>query len=188
MNVDNQIFWMLIEPVHAKAEAFCRKLAGNKDDGDDLYQESLLLALRKFAQLRDHSALRPWLFRIIVNCFKNSLRQPWWKQRKVISSGIRQSGNFDDPRCEYELNRWLEKALKSLSAENRALIILYEIEGWEITDLSRILKRPAGTIKARLARSRRKMRRAIENQLSRNINFNSADEVIYALQRNKTAD
>lgn len=188
MNVDNQIFWKLIEPVHAKAEAFCRKLAGNKDEGDDLYQDSLLLALRKFAQLRDQSALRPWLFRIIVNSFKNSRRQPWWKSGRESSAGSPVSDDFDDPRSQYELNRWLEKALGALSAENRALIILYEIEGWEIAELSRMFKRPSGTIKARLSRSRFKMRTAIEKQLARDVNSNSADEVIYALQRSKTAD
>jgi len=39
-NVDNQTFWKLIEPVHAQTRVFCRKLAGNKDDGDVILMDS----------------------------------------------------------------------------------------------------------------------------------------------------
>jgi DNA-directed RNA polymerase specialized sigma24 family protein len=58
--MNRDLFWTFLEAEHAKAEAFCRKLAGNREDGDDLYQDALLAAMRKFRTLRDPKAFRPW--------------------------------------------------------------------------------------------------------------------------------
>ena len=53
VKVKNDLFWQLLEPLHPKAESFCRRVAANFEDGNDLYQEAVLQAMRKFAGLRD---------------------------------------------------------------------------------------------------------------------------------------
>ncbi len=165
MNMDNELFWKLLEPIHPKAESFCRTLTGNRDNGDDLYQEALLKAMSRFATLKDTNAFQPWLFRIIINSFKNRLRTPWWT-RITLKPNIDESSAKIDPRTHYDSRRWLNRAMAVLSPEDKAMIILYEINGWPIGELVSIFKMPEGTIKARLWRARRKMREKLESYLS----------------------
>jgi len=184
--VNNELFWKLLEPVHPKAEAFCRRLAGNRDDGDDLYQEGLLMALRKFGSLRDHKAFRPWLFRLMINCYRNRQRSSWWRRHVSLTGKLSESRGNPDPRKRLDSRRWLELALSSLSSENRALVVLFEIEGWTISELALMFQKPEGTIKARLSRSRHRMRRVLEKYLPEQ--KQSASEGEYALQSSKTTD
>lgn len=186
--MDKELFWKLLEPVHPKAEAFCRKLAGNRDDGDDLYQEALLTAMRKFESLKELSAFRPWLFRIMVNSYKNLNRESWWRRRVMLGRGGAEMDLSNDPTTEYQTRRWLNMALSALSSEDRAIVVLYEIEGWSVADLTDMLGKPEGTIKARLFRARRKMRKSLERCLPELNTKISVSEGKYALQRSDTAD
>jgi RNA polymerase sigma-70 factor (ECF subfamily) len=196
--MDNELFWKLLEPVHPKAEAFCRKLCADRDDGDDLYQESLLAAIRKVGTLKDRSAFRPWLFRIIVNGYRNQLRKRWWRRPAGSEKELRENKSNDDPSKKYDAARWLERAMAGLSAEDRAMTVLYEINGWRIAELAVMFEKPEGTVKARLSRARRKMRETLERYLpERRDNYtarkgkcvgNTRVEGDYALQKGKTTD
>jgi len=191
--MDRQKFWKLLEPVHPGAEAFCRRLAGNREDGDDLYQESLLAAMRKFGSLKELDSFKPWLFRIIVNRFKNRCRSSWWSRKISLNDEGHEIGGFHDPRREYDSRRWLERTMRPLSVQDRALIMLYEIEKWSVSELSSMFGKPEGTIKARLFRARRKMREVIERHLSKTEGRNSANEANYgkakyALPKSDAAD
>jgi DNA-directed RNA polymerase specialized sigma24 family protein len=54
-----------------------------------------------------------------------------------------------------------------LSPEDKALVTLYELEGWSIDEVAKMEKKPEGTIKSRLFRARRRMRDAIAENLPR---------------------
>jgi RNA polymerase sigma-70 factor (ECF subfamily) len=177
-------FWKMLEPFHPEAEGFCRKLAGSREDGDDLYQDSLLIALKKFATLRDPESFRPWIYRIIVNRHRNRCRRPWW--RLAVPLERVESRASDDPSKAHAWKRLLDRALGALCPEERALIILFEIEGWSITELATLYERPEGTIKARLSRGRAKMRKALEKYLPEANSTDKTGETQYALQRSDT--
>lgn len=164
MNMDNELFWKLLEPIHPKAENFCRKLTGDRDDGDDLYQEAILNAMARFGTLKDKAAFQSWLYRIIVNGFKNRRRIPWWRRVTLKPDLSKTAGNID-PRAQYDSRRWLNRAMAVLSPEDKAMVILYEIDGWPIGEMVSIFEKPEGTIKARLWRARRKMRQKLESYL-----------------------
>ena len=183
--MENELFWKLLKPFHPMAASFCQKLTGDSDKGKDLYQDALLSALRRFDSLMDHAAFRPWLFRIIVNSFKNRSRSCSWRRRVDLNAA---EVPQHDPRMSMDSRCWLQAALRQLSDEDRVLIVLHEIEGWPITDLARLLKRPEGTIKTRLFRARVKMRQWLERRIpASNVNGKTG-EVIYAMQRCKSLD
>lgn len=161
----NELFWDLLGPEHRRAENFCRKLCGDKDDGDDLYQDALLAAFQGFDALREKKAFRNWLYSIIIRRFRNRFREPWWKRRTTLTLDHIENSAFD-PTQRFDSSRWLNRALKALKTEERALIVLFEIEGWSIEELSEIFKKPSGTIKAKLSRSRKKMRVALSPLLT----------------------
>ncbi len=169
MERDRNLFWKLLEPEHPKAEAFSRKLMGNREDGDDLYQDALVLALTKFSSLKETAAFRPWLYRIIVNCFKHRFRTPWYRRVIPLSEEISATLKTPDPNHGFVVGRLLTKALGAISAEERTLITLFELEGWSIAELSRLYQKPDGTIKARLSRSRKKMKTALAKHESKNL-------------------
>ncbi|MFQ5608035.1 MAG: RNA polymerase sigma factor [Candidatus Zixiibacteriota bacterium] len=161
MGRDSALFWKLLEPEHPRAEAFSRRLMGNREDGDDLYQDALLVALRRFQTLRADGSFRPWLYQILISTFKNRLRRPWWKRHSSLTDEMAESAAGENPLGVYHARRWLWRAFRALKADERALITLSDLEGWSVSDLAGFYGRPQGTIKARLSRTRAKMRREL---------------------------
>jgi RNA polymerase sigma-70 factor (ECF subfamily) len=177
MNRSRDLFWKLVEPEHVKARAFCRKLTNNREDGDDLYQDCLVKALTQFERLESADSFRPWLYRIIVNSFRNRVKSPWWK--KVLSSTpeFLESVSGKDPSLFYTARRRLEIAFRAVEPVDRALITLLEMHGWTISELAEMKNLSEASVKMRLSRGRRKMRKALMKHLkmsgsSRNENIN----------------
>jgi len=161
MDIDRNLFWKLLEPEHQKARAFCRKLMANRDDGDDLYQDSLVCALSGIRSLRKIKAIRPWLYKIIINSFKNRCRRPWWKRFVPITADIREMPDNSNMAAMYAARRRLERAFQALNADDRALVVLRELQGWTISELAVLYDKSESNLKVRLFRARRKMRQAL---------------------------
>jgi len=178
-------FWSLLEPEHSRVEAFCRRLAGNRDDGDDLYQEALLAAMQKFDTLRDESAFRPWLYRIVVNKHRNRCRQPWWRRLVNLTRETIDQQQAGDPSELSAAKRWLQRAYRALTAEEQAMVTLFELEGWSIAELSNLFGKPEGTIKAKLFRARRKMREEIDRYFPKDETTFVSSEAEYAIPQKK---
>jgi RNA polymerase sigma-70 factor (ECF subfamily) len=188
MNMDNEPFWKLLRPVHQTAAAFCLKLTGDRDEAADLYQDALLNAWNRFGSLRDKNLFRPWLFRILVNCFKNHQRS-WWKKRRVtLTPEMIEIQPGADPRDGYKSCRRLSRILDLLSAEDRALVVLHEIDGWSLTELAELFQNPEGTIKTKIFRAKQMMRLSVERALGRKNGKTDIDEAIYALRRSSTTN
>lgn len=185
-DMDGDLFWKLLEAEHPKAERFCRRIAGDRQDGDDLYHDALLAAWRKFGTLNDRGSFRPWLYRIIVNKFKSRLRRPWWSKRQYLDERVLNDKGGYDPTGRYAARRWLDRAFEALSPADKTLVMLFELEGWNITELAGIYGKPEGTIKSRLSRARRKMRQKLMSYLPHDKVNTLTSEADYALSRSKT--
>jgi RNA polymerase sigma-70 factor (ECF subfamily) len=166
MRDDNQHFWELLEPLHASAGAFCRMLAGNREDGDDLYQEAVCRALTRINQLREPAAFRPWLYRIIINCHRNRVATPWRRRLERLLPKHEAVLNSDRVAGPIHARLRLEIAMKPLSVKDRALVLLFETEGWSTTELAGLAGVSVDSVKARLSRTRRKMKTALVKYLS----------------------
>jgi RNA polymerase sigma-70 factor, ECF subfamily len=154
-------FWQLIENEHRKARAYCGRLTGNTEDGDDLYQDSVINAYRGFAGLRKTDSFKPWFYQIITNTFRGRRRTTWWK--RILPDAllsIEQYGS-SNPVGEYDARRRLEFAFTALSAEDRVFVTLAELEGWTISEIAAMAGRTEGFIKMRLSRARNKMRKRL---------------------------
>ncbi|MBU8933296.1 MAG: RNA polymerase sigma factor [candidate division Zixibacteria bacterium] len=167
MDRTRNLFWKLIEPQHQQARAYCRKLMGNREDGDDLFQDALVTAVTNFDSLRDTTAIRPWFYRIVVNTFKNRIRRPWWKRVIHMTAEIEDSLDGFDPTDGYAARRNLQRAFEAVSTEDQALVTLFELEGWTANELAALTGKTEGAIKVRLLRARRKMRETLARFQSR---------------------
>ncbi|MEW5924138.1 MAG: RNA polymerase sigma factor [Candidatus Zixiibacteriota bacterium] len=162
------LFWKLVEPEHKAARAFCRKLMGNRDDGDDLYQDALVNALTGFSGLCEPTSFRAWLYRIMINTFKNKIRRRGILCQAALTNQIEESVGGDNPDPVYAARRRLDLAFKVLSAEDRALVALFELDGWSIAELAGIFGKKEANIKVRLSRARKKMHKVLTISLSLN--------------------
>jgi RNA polymerase sigma-70 factor (ECF subfamily) len=161
MGIDSNLFWRLVEEEHSRARAYCGRLAGGYDDGDDLYQESVIRAFGGFAELRQVDSFRPWLYRIISNTYKGRFRSPWWRRILSGSSDPEALAPGSDPTGLYEARRRLGYAFGALSADDRVMVTLAELEGWTIAELAEMMAKTEGFVKMRLLRARKKMRRRL---------------------------
>ena len=184
---DNQ-FWKLLEPIHQSAAAFCLKLTGDIDEAGDLYHDSLLIAWRKLHGLNDHSAFRPWLFRILINNYKNRCRSFWKRHRVPLTQELTDKISGQDSQKLLDTRRNLINLLATLKPEDRALVILHDVDGWSVGELADMNNRPEGTIKTRLFRARQKMRKAMEKRFSAKCIDLSTSEAVYAVPKSKTTD
>lgn len=183
--MNRDLFWRYLEAEHPKMEAFCRKLAGNRDDGDDLYQDALLTAMNRLETLANPESFKPWLYRIIVNMYKSKNRREWLRNRLRLTKSPVDNEMARDESGRIAARIWLDKAFETISAEEKALITLFELDGWSVAELAAMYGRPAGTIKSRLSRARRKMRGELKKLLSE-IKLTKV-EAEYALPRCETS-
>ena len=161
MSENRELFWKLLEPEYFRAMMFCRKLMGDREHGDDLFQDALMLALQRFESLREYSSFRPWLYRIMTNAFKSKVRRPWWKRVIPLTPEIETGLVDDDPSDNYGARRWMKRAFSVLSTDERALVTMHELEGWPAAELVGVFGHSEGAIRARLFRARKKMKKAL---------------------------
>lgn len=184
--MNREQFWQHLEPWHGELEAFCHKLAGSRDDGADLYQNVLLAGCRQVSRLRDPGALRAWLYRIAVNTFKNHCRAAS-RRRVAHEAAAQQMPKGHNPSRQQQARIWLEKALLILSAEDRALVVLAEVEGWTIAELATMMQKRPGTIKSRLSRARSKLRRELLKLMPQPRKIDLTSEGSYAMPKTGTS-
>jgi RNA polymerase sigma-70 factor (ECF subfamily) len=164
--MNRDLFWSSIESEHERATAFCRRLSGSRDEGDDFYQEAVLKAFLNRETLRDTNAFRSWLYRIIVNLYKNRRREPLWRRFVPLTPELEEATPGWDPTGSNEARRRIEQAFAAVTPEERTLVTLFDLEGWPIAELAQLYQKPEGTIKARLSRARAKMRRHLMKRLA----------------------
>lgn len=163
----------LLEPIHSKATRFCLRLCTTRQDAEDLYHDAVLAAWLGLPGLKDEVQFGPWFYRIIVNAFRNRERRRRWRRWVSLDSTDAAIGDRPDPselpvvdpRGQLEARRWLRRGLAVLSADDRALITLFELEGHTVADVAQIFQLRKGTVKSRLSRARAKMRQAIAPHL-----------------------
>jgi RNA polymerase sigma-70 factor (ECF subfamily) len=153
----------LIVPFIPNLRRYARALCGDRDGADDLVQDTLERAVRKFHLWRPGD-LRAWLFSIMHNVFVNQL-----KARKIA------------PEVEIDENMLaapiptatsvdvidLQRALLSLAPEQREVVLLVALEDMSYADVSRSLGIPIGTVMSRLSRGREKLRKLMSGEVSR---------------------
>ncbi len=152
------------------------RLTGNGADGQDLAAETFVRAYKGFSSFRGDAAFGTWTYRICVNLWKNRLRAQ--KRRRFwshFSLGPSEDGEdvapldppatepgLDRPLEDAERKRHVEKALNQLGAEDRAILVMREIEDKSYEEIASLLGVALGTIKSRLARARGKLRLLLE--------------------------
>lgn len=145
-------------------------LLGDHNEALDLSQEVFLRVFRTIHGFRGRSALRTWIYRIVVNQARN--RQRWWRRRHraqqvSLDEHVREhgdlptQGNGESPDrlfSQKQLAERLRVALERLPFDQKTAIVLREIDGLSYEEIGFSLGIAVGTVKSRLARAREALR------------------------------
>ncbi len=147
---DEKAFARIIKAHHDDMTRVCFVICGDLDVADEAVQAAWAIAWRKLGSLRDPSRLRPWLVSIAANEARQLVRRR--RRRTVVelamfgsmSSGVDPAGHVGDLD--------LANALARLDPNDRALLALRYVAGFDSTELARATGRSASGTRAKLAR------------------------------------
>jgi len=146
------------------------RILGDADSAEDLAQNAFISAYRNLSSFRNGS-FRSWLYRIATNLCYDEIRRR--KRHPLISLEYEDTEEerfvpaFDlpDPRIlpekeyeQHELKRVIQRAIDKLDPNQRAVLVLVDLQDFDYQEAAQILGIPIGTVRSRLARARLRLR------------------------------
>ncbi|HPA03028.1 MAG TPA: sigma-70 family RNA polymerase sigma factor [Candidatus Hydrogenedentes bacterium] len=165
---DDQAFGQLVRRHEQGLIAFCHRMAGSRDEAEDLAQDSFIRVYRHLSRLRPEAKFSTVLFGIARNLTLNYLRDTKRRGRGRTRSLTRDDAS-EEPVCDpghtpdsrarlREIETLLERALERLSPEHREVLVLRELNGLDYEAIATVTKCRTGTVRSRLARAREQLR------------------------------
>ena len=158
---------------HARALArFAQKLCGDRDQANDLVQETFYKACRYIGHFQVGSNAKAWLFRILKNAFINDYRrrqrQPQQVSLQDASPAARgQVAHLSSRRTEgYTPSLVSDEvlaAIRAMPADYRLVVLLCDVEEFTYDEIAQIVGIPVGTVRSRLHRGRNILRNRLAN-------------------------
>jgi len=139
-----------------------RRVCRDGERARDAVQEALLAAGQKLDQFRGEGSVESWLVTMVANACRSWQRgrkdQAEWNQPLADDQPACGGDRPDDGAARSELAAALESALAELPALDRAVLLLTQVDGWQAAEVARELGLSAESVRARLSRTRRKLR------------------------------
>ena len=136
--------------------AVALRTTGNADEAADALQDALLSAMRHAASFRGDAKVSTWLHRIVVNACLDRLRRKAARPTVALPDDEHAPATRDD-FADSDAAADVRAALETLPPEQRAAIVLVDIEGYPVDEVAAILGVASGTVKSRCARGRAKL-------------------------------
>jgi RNA polymerase sigma-70 factor, ECF subfamily len=135
-----------------------RGVLRNDADAEDVAQEALIRAYRRFDRLRDRDRFRGWLvrisFRLALDRVRSGKRR---EQRETLWSRTSPRATAEDLAASSEFQAHFDRALEELSPKLRLVLLLAAMEGHTTEEVAAMLAIPAGTVKSRLSFARKQL-------------------------------
>lgn len=152
---------------------FASWLTHNRQDAEDLVQETYVKALRGFRSFRPGTNFRAWMFRILRNTFLTS--RTGLEATKTVSLDLEDPeaalpATIETPESillERVNQQLLQDAIAKLPVIFREILLLCDVEEMSYQEIAEALSIPIGTVMSRLARARRAVRESLEEKLQR---------------------
>jgi len=152
------------------------RLTNNRQEAEDLVQETMLKAFRFSHTYQSGTNLRAWLFRILntsaINRYRKQAAHPTpaplpegedfylYNQIRDLSGQELSAGAEEEVLSKY-LDEDVYQALESLPPNFRMAVILADIEGLSYKEIAEVLQIPIGTVMSRISRARRQLQRSL---------------------------
>ncbi|HTR38980.1 MAG TPA: sigma-70 family RNA polymerase sigma factor [Bryobacteraceae bacterium] len=179
-----EAFDRFVEHFRAKIFHYSWLMCGQREDAEEVAQETLLKVFESFGQLREPERVRPWVFRIARNECLMKRRKSVFAPAKELSldqflpakdqrDGHVQlqiadwSGLPEDQVLNVELKAELQRAMSELPENYRSVILLRDVEELSTQETAQILDLTDDVVKTRLHRARLAVRQKLDGYLGR---------------------
>jgi len=156
-------------PLFASLYNFAHWLTQNRDEAEDLVQETYMKALKGFASFQPGTNFRAWIFRILRNTFLTSRSGLRENATVTIDDEDRELADAAETpeatmlaRADQQL---VQKALERLPVPFREVILLCDVEEMSYREIAETLLVPVGTVMSRLSRARKAMRQLLVSDI-----------------------
>lgn len=171
---DEAAFEELIRRHESRVYRLLYRMMGNKEDAEDLTQETFLSLHRHGHRFRAEARFSTFVYRVAANAALNRRRSLGRGRARIDKLKVRQEAgddlpssprNPEDAAVGQEVSGHVRDALEQLSPSLRMPVILYDIEGLSYGEIARVLGIAEGTVKSRIHRARQALRELLSEQL-----------------------
>lgn len=152
--------------------AFCSQLTGNKQEAEELYQDTFLKAVELKEKMDRERNPRSYLISIALRIWKNKKRKYAWRNRiaktEVFTEEMaggesgRQEDSTEETFFRKEQQRQVREAVAKLEEKYRIPVYLYYSQQFTTEQIGKVLKLPQGTVKSRLYKARKLLKKELE--------------------------
>ena len=153
---------------------FARWLTRNKEEAEDLVQETYVKALKGFASFQTGTNFRAWMFRILRNTFLTSRaglaaqKTVYLEEEEGLSNEAQMLSTKETPETIL-LDRMDEQTMQTVIGELptalKEVLLLSEVEEMSYQEMSEALSIPMGTVMSRLSRARAALRKRLSEKV-----------------------
>jgi RNA polymerase sigma-70 factor (ECF subfamily) len=147
--------------------AVALRTMGNPDDAADGLQDGMVAAFRRAGSFRGEAAVTTWLHRVVVNACLDRLRAAKIRRFDALPDDVDDRGTVvataarddrpDEAAEVAERRRRVLDALATLPPEQRAALVLVDMEGYPVAEVAQMLGCAEGTVKSRCSRGRTRL-------------------------------
>ncbi|MGW0563445.1 RNA polymerase sigma factor SigM [Streptomyces sp. NPDC003016] len=160
---DPNAFGELVRRHRDRLWAVALRTLGDREEAADAVQDALVSAYRAAHTFRGQSAVTTWLHRITVNACLDRARKAASRKTAPVDDADRLDQllepheSAEAPAERQDLHRELIAALATLPPEQRAALVLVDMQGYPVAEAADVLGVPTGTVKSRCARGRARL-------------------------------
>ncbi|HWL36049.1 MAG TPA: RNA polymerase sigma factor SigM [Frankiaceae bacterium] len=151
---DRTAFGVLVARHRDRAWAVALRTLGDPNDAADAVQDAFVKAYRTVGSFRGDALFTTWLHRIVVNACLDQLRRTRARPTSPLDESAAAVADPADPMGRADLGRDVVAALRGITPDQRAAIVLVDVEGYSVDEAAELLGVPAGTVKSRCHRGR----------------------------------
>jgi RNA polymerase sigma-70 factor (ECF subfamily) len=156
---DPDAFGQLFARHRDRLWAVALRTLGDPEEAADALQDAMVSAFRRADSYRGEAAVTTWLHRVVVNACLDRIRRSAVRAADPLPDDDRSTGVAErrDPIEARQTAMDVEAALATLPVEQRAALVLVDMQGYSVDEVARILDVAPGTVKSRCARGRAKL-------------------------------
>jgi RNA polymerase sigma-70 factor (ECF subfamily) len=173
-NGDAAAFNQIVQAYRKRILGTIARLIGRPEDVEDVGQEVFLRLYDSLGQLRTPEVFEPWLYRLTVNAAYDYLRRQKRRRESRMSDLSEEQVVMADASVSVQkqgeetrkakIRELVQSLLDQVSEEDRALLLLKEVEGLTLKELEQVYKVNENALKVRLFRARQRVLKAFEAQ------------------------
>ncbi|MCR4716536.1 MAG: RNA polymerase sigma factor [Lachnospiraceae bacterium] len=167
-NKDSHAFALLYEMVYEDLYKMALYTLGNQEDAEDIVSETVLDAYKGIASLRDETAFRGWIFKILSNKCKTKIAK-YVKIREnesaeALDDMIVEPSAKDNTEDEVLNSELVRQAFSAITYEERLIVTMVVYAGLDSKEISKQLKLNRNTVRSKYNRALAKMQEALEGR------------------------